>query len=382
MILLTDPTAVAQALVRTPSVTPDPGAALDLVAGWLGSLGAACWWVEEPGTPRVRNLVARLGQGGRRLAFAGHTDTVPVGDPQRWTADPFAGAVAAGRLRGRGACDMKGGIAAAIAAAARLHAAGGIRGEWWWYLTGDEEGPADRGTAAIVRWLRAEGLGFDGCIVGEPTSTARVGDTLKVGRRGSFTARIDVDGVQGHTAYPQHADNPIHRLARIVADLTAAPLDAGTERFEPSTLQVSTFDVGNPTSNVIPARASATLNIRFNTQHDAASLTDWLTDVAARHAPARATVTVLGSSDAFYAGEGGFVRLVADAIVASVGRAPALSTGGGTSDARFLKDLGPVVELGTVGHSMHQVDEWVGIDELDDLTRIYAAVAERMFGGA
>ncbi|MFW5832673.1 MAG: succinyl-diaminopimelate desuccinylase [Pseudomonadota bacterium] len=377
--MLTDPVALAAALVAAPSVTPDPGRAIGLVGTWLEALGARLWWVEEAGEPHVPNLVACLGEGGRRFAFAGHTDVVPPGDATAWSFAPFAGDVVDGRVRGRGACDMKGGIAAAIAAAARLRGEGDLGGEWWFYVTGDEEGPSVRGTAAIVRWLQGQGLGFDGCIVGEPTSRQRVGDTLKVGRRGSLTARIIVRGVQGHTAYPDRADNPVHRLARIVAELTAAPLDAGTERFEPSTLQVTTFDVANPASNVIPARAEAVVNLRFNTLHDAASLEAWLNDVAARHAGDRAEVGVQGVSDAFFAGDGGFARLVADAVVESLGRAPSPSTGGGTSDARFLRDLGPVVELGTVGHSLHKVDEWVGVDELEDLTRAYLEVARRFF---
>ncbi|TVQ33471.1 MAG: succinyl-diaminopimelate desuccinylase [Geminicoccaceae bacterium] len=376
---LTDPVPLAAALVRVPSVTPDDGTCLGLVAGWLEQLGARLWWVEEPGEPRVANLVARLGEGGRRFAFAGHTDVVPPGDEALWRFSPFAGDVVDGQLRGRGACDMKGGVAAAVAAAARLQAEGGLAGEWWFYLTGDEEGPSVRGTAAIVRWLQREGFGFDGCIVGEPTSSRVVGDTLKVGRRGSFTARITVEGVQGHTAYPLKADNPIHRLARIVAELASSPLDAGTDRFEPSSLQVTTFDVANPASNVIPAKAEAVLNIRFNTLHDGLSLETWLAEVAERHAPGRSRVAVTSLNEAFFAGDGGFARLVADAVVAGLGVAPRPSTGGGTSDARFLKDLGPVVELGTVGHSLHQANEYVGTDELEALTLAYRAVAQRFF---
>jgi len=368
---LRDPVALAQALVRVESVTPDTGAAIDLVGGWLSELGAEVFHIEEP-DGRVPNLVARLGGGRPRLAFAGHTDVVPPGDPGLWRRPPFAGEIATGRLFGRGACDMKGGLAAAIAAAARTPPPGEI----WFYVTGDEEGPALHGTAAIVRWLQSTARGFDGCIVAEPTSRAAVGDTLKVGRRGSLNARLRVTGRQGHTAFPQAADNPVHRLAAIVHELTNQELDAGNARFEPSTLQVSSFDVGNPATNIVPAVATCALNIRFNTEHSATGLEAWLGAVAERHAPGRAEVVVTGVSEAFVTEAASFQRCVADAIINTVGRAPQASTSGGTSDARFLKALGPVVELGTIGHSLHQIDEWVGLDELDELTRIYSAVIE------
>jgi len=366
---LTDPVALARALVRVESVTPDSGDGIALVAGWLERLGGEVVRIEEPGSGVV-NLAARLGRGRPRLAFAGHTDVVPPGDAAAWSRPPFAGEIADGRLFGRGACDMKGGLACAVAAAARTPPAGEI----WFYVTGDEEGPAEHGTAAIVRWLEAEGLGFDGCIVAEPTSRAAVGDTLKVGRRGSLNARITVRGVQGHTAFPQHADNPVHRLAAIVHELSSTPLDAGTARFEPSTLQVSSFDVGNPATNVIPGEAHCRLNIRFNTEHHRTSLEAWLDEVTRRHAGDRGTVEITGVSDAFVTEAPAFQRCVADAVATTLGRAPQASTGGGTSDARFLKNLGPVVELGTIGHSLHRVDEWVGLDELDELTRVFAAV--------
>jgi succinyl-diaminopimelate desuccinylase len=268
---------------------------------------------------------------------------------------------------------MKGGLACAIAATARAEP---LPSEVWFYVTGDEEGPAVAGTAAIVRWLEREGLGFDGCIVAEPTSSKTVGDTLKVGRRGSLNATITVQGVQGHTAFPQHADNPVHRLAAIVHELASEPLDAGTPRFEPSTLQVSTFDVGNPATNMIAAKARCALNIRFNTEHTAASLERWLAETARRHAGDRATVEVTGVNEVFLTEAPAFQRCVADAIATTLGRTPRASTGGGTSDARFLKDIGPVVELGTIGHSLHRVDEWVGLDELDELTRVFRAVIE------
>jgi succinyl-diaminopimelate desuccinylase len=368
---LDDPVALARTLVRIDSVTPDKGEAIDQVAAWLGELGAHLWHIEEAGA-RVPNLVARLGRGGPRLAFAGHTDVVPPGDPGLWSRPPFSGAIADGKLFGRGACDMKGGLACAVAAAARAE----VPGELWFYVTGDEEGPARHGTAAIVRWLAAHGLGFDGCIVAEPSSSAAVGDTLKVGRRGSLNARLTITGSQGHTAFPHAADNPVHRLAAIVHELATTPLDAGTARFEPSTLQVSSFDVGNPATNVIPARARAALNIRFNTEHTAASLEARLEEVAERHAPGGARVEIVDVSDAFVADAPAFQRCVADAVATTLARSPQASTSGGTSDARFLKDLGPVVELGTVGHSLHRIDEWVGLAELEELTRVFTAVIE------
>ena len=370
---LSDPVALAQALVRIESVTPDRGEAIDRVAAWLGELDADLWHVEERGA-RVPNLVARIGRGGPRLAFAGHTDVVPPGDAARWSHPPFAGEIAGRRLYGRGACDMKGGLAAAIAAAARVERP---PGELWFYVTGDEEGAARHGTAAIVRWLVEHGRGFDGCIVAEPTSKAQVGDTLKVGRRGSLNAELAVEGTQGHTAFPHAADNPVHRLAAIVHELATTPLDAGTARFEPSTLQVSSFDVGNAATNVIPPSARALLNIRFNTAHTPAALEAWLNEVATRHAGRRAEVRIISVSDVFVAEAPAFQRCVADAVVATLGRTPQASTSGGTSDARFLKDLGPVVELGTVGHSLHQVDEWVELDELEELTRVFTAVIEQ-----
>ncbi|MEO1092357.1 MAG: succinyl-diaminopimelate desuccinylase [Pseudomonadota bacterium] len=377
---LTDPLALARALVRVPSVTPDDGTALQLVAGWLGPLGAELFWISEPGTPEVPNLAARIGSGGPRLAFAGHTDVVPVGDAASWHQPPFAGEIVGDRLVGRGACDMKGGVAAAVSAVARhLARFPEGRGELWFLLTGDEEGPADRGTRAIVRWCQREGLSFDGCIVGEPGSVEVVGDTLKVGRRGSFSARITVHGVQGHAAYPDRTDNPVHRLARIVAELTAEPLDAGTDLFQPSSLQVTTIDVGNPATNVVPAAATAVLNVRFNPLHDHASLEAHVAGVVARHAGAQgADVRMIDASDCFFAGDTAFARIVASVVGDAIGRAPDASTRGGTSDARFLKDVAPVVELGSLGHSMHEVDEWIGVDELAELTALYGAVIERV----
>lgn len=376
----TDPVALAQALVQAPSVTPDPGEAMGLVARWFGALGAEIHEVREDET--VPNLVARVGSGGKRLAFACHTDVVPPGDAAAWAKPPFSGAIEDGKLFGRGACDMKGGLAAAIAATARVMTGRQAPGEVWFYVTGDEEGPSVHGTAAIVRWLEARGLGFDGCIVTEPTSSRRVGDTLKVGRRGSLNAEITVRGKQGHTAFPHLADNPVHRLARIVTELTDGPLDAGTDRFEPSTLQVSSFDVGNEATNVIPERARLALNVRFNTEHTAQSLEAWLRSTAERHAPGMALVRITSVNDAFLCHDQMFTCCVADAVVATLDRAPQPSTGGGTSDARFLKALGPVVELGSVGHSLHQVDEWIGLDELDELTAVYAALIARFLDDA
>lgn len=371
--LARDPAALAAALIRCPSVTPEDGGAQVLLAEVLGALGFACTDVTFG---RIRNLHARIGQGRPALCFAGHTDVVPPGNAP-WSAAPFGAEVRDGVLYGRGAVDMKGNIAAFVAAAAAwLDRHGGAPPAALSFLiTGDEEGDAVDGTVKVLGWMeeRQEIPAF--CLVGEPTSVSRLGDTVKIGRRGSLTGRITVEGTQGHAAYPQRADNPTHRLVALLASLAARRLDEGTDWFEPSSLQVTTIDVGNPASNVIPGSASATWNIRFNDRHTEASLTAWLREAAAAHAP-RHSLAISCSGEAFLTEPGEEVETLAAAIEATTGIRPRLDTGGGTSDARFIARYCPVAEFGLVGTTMHKVDERVPVDELAHLARVYGAVID------
>ena len=367
--MTTDPLPLAQALIRCASVTPADAGAQDVLAGALERLGFA---VTRLRFGEIDNLYARLGTSGPHLCFAGHTDVVPAGAGM-WSAAPFAGELRDGVLYGRGACDMKGAIAAFVAAcAAHLHS-GPPRGSISLLITGDEEGLAVDGTARVLEWMTANGQVPDFCLVGEPSNPSRLGETIKIGRRGSLTARVAVHGVQGHAAYPQRADNPVHRLVRALAALTAAPLDAGSEWFEPSTLQVTSVDVGNPAANVIPAVARAVLNIRFNDRHSGASLTGWLRAALAQHAE-RFDLEVVVSGESFLTIPGADVARLAAAVRAVTGVEPRLDTAGGTSDARFIAPLCPVAEFGLVGRTMHQVDECVPVAELRDLARVYRAV--------
>ena len=367
--MTTDPLPLAQALIRCASVTPEDAGAQDVLAGALAALG---FTVTRLRFGAIDNMFARLGTAGPHLCFAGHTDVVPAG-AAAWSAAPFAGEVRDGVLYGRGACDMKGAIAAFVAGcAAHLHA-GPPRGSISLLITGDEEGQAVDGTVRVLEWMAANGHMPDFCLVGEPSNPARLGEAIKIGRRGSLTARIAVHGVQGHAAYPQLADNPVHRLVRALAALTAAPLDAGSDWFEPSTLQVTSIDVGNPAGNVIPAEARAVLNIRFNDRHSGASLTAWLRAALAQHAE-RFDLDVFVSGESFLTRPGPAVERLAGAVRAVTGVEPRLDTRGGTSDARFIAPLCPVAEFGLVGRTMHQVDECVPVAELRDLARIYAAV--------
>ena len=361
-----DPVAIAAALIRCRSVTPADGGAQQVLTECLQRTGFAVTDLPFGSTP---NLFARWGAGRPYLGFAGHTDVVPPGSAD-WRDDPFAGAIRDGVLYGRGACDMKGGIAAFAAAAARYMAQPSARGSIGLLITGDEEGEAIDGTARLIAWMRDHGETPDFCLVGEPTNPAALGETIKIGRRGSLNATLRVRGTQGHAAYPQRADNPVHRLVRALADLIATPLDAGSDRFEPSSLQLTSVDVGNPATNVIPAAARAAFNIRFNDLHTGAGLVAWLHARIAPHAPDY-TLDVAMSGEAFLTAPGPGVRALASAIVAETGRTPALDTGGGTSDARFIAKLCPVAEFGLVGASMHKVDENVPVAELEALTRIY-----------
>jgi len=375
----------AQALIRCPSVTPEDRGALDVVADALRQAG---FTIErptfaEPGLPETPNLFARLGDRAPCLVFAGHTDVVPEGEGA-WRHDPFEGAVADGMLYGRGSADMKGGIACMLAATlAFLERRGSdFRGSIAFLITGDEEGPAVNGTVKLLDWARDRGERFDHCVLGEPTNPGRLGEMIKIGRRGSLTGKLTVVGRQGHVAYPHKAENPIPGLLRLASALMAEPLDGGTAHFDASNLEFTTIDVGNPATNVIPATARATFNIRFNDDWTAESLGAEIRrrlEQAAGNA-VRFTLDLQPSNaPAFLTQPDAFVDLVSAAIRAETGLTPVLSTTGGTSDARFIKDACPVIEFGLVGETMHQTDECVAVADLERLTAIYERVLEAYF---
>jgi len=380
------PLGLAQALIRCPSVTPEEGGALD----WLGGvLEAAGFTVHrprfsEPGTPDIENLYARIGTGAPYLLFAGHTDVVPPGDVAGWRHGPFAGTVADGILYGRGAVDMKGGIACMLAAALDyLEAAGpAFSGSLGFLITGDEEGPAINGTVKLLDWARARGERFDHCLLGEPTNPDRLGDMIKIGRRGSLTGKLTVHGRQGHVAYPHRAENPIPGMLRLAGALLAEPLDGGTRHFDASNLEFTTLDVGNPATNVIPAEARATFNIRFNEGWTAETLGDEIRarlERAAGNSVRYSLDLQPSNAPAFLTRPDAFTDLVVAAIEIETGRVPKLSTTGGTSDARFIKDACPVIEFGLVGETMHQTDECVAVADLNRLTAIYTRVIAAYF---
>ncbi len=377
-----DPVDLARALIRCPSVTPADAGALDVLAAALERIGVTVHRLrfgEAPDGP-VDNLFASIGSGHPHFAFAGHTDVVPPGDAAQWSAPPFAGEVADGFLTGRGAADMKGSIAA-FAAAAERTVARGFAGTLSLIVTGDEEGPATFGTAPLLDWMKQNGHVPDLCLVGEPTSARVLGDCIKVGRRGSLNAWLTVNGAQGHVAYPDRADNPVTRLVAILATLKARRLDTGSDWFQPSNLEVTDLAVGNPATNVIPAQAHARLNIRFNDLHRGADLEAWLRGVVATHAPSAET-TVKISGEAFLTEPGALSDLVVAAVVAVTGITPELSTSGGTSDARFIRRVCPVVEFGLVGASMHKVDERVPVADIAALADIYAGILDRVYAGS
>ena len=369
-----DPAALAARLIRRPSVTPKDEGALDIVAQTLEELGFACHRLVfgGDGTEPIHNLYARRGHGRPNFCFAGHTDVVPPGAAEAWSLDPFAGAVRDGELCGRGAVDMKGAIAAFVAAAQRYldDRESGFAGSISLLITGDEEGPAVNGTKKMLDWLAEQGEILDACVVGEPTSARTLGDMIKIGRRGSLTGRLTVHGVQGHTAYPHLADNAAHRLVAMLHALTTAELDKGSEHFQPSTVQVSTIDIGNPTSNVIPASASAVFNIRFNDVWTGETLQRWLEErIDAVGGSYTLDITVSGES--FLVPPGAVGERLVEAIRRVTGRTPEYSTTGGTSDARFIRCYCPVAEFGLVGQRAHQVDERVALADLAALTEIY-----------
>ena len=371
-----DPVALAQALIRRPSVTPADAGAMDVLQAALEAIGFSCRRLRFG---EIENLYARRGTAAPNLCFAGHTDVVPAGDEAAWSRPPFEANVSDGVLQGRGAVDMKGAIAAFVAAAA--HAAQG-QGSLSLLITGDEEGAAVDGTVRVVETLRAEGERIDHCIVGEPTSAAALGDQIKIGRRGSLNAWITVDGSQGHVAYPHLAANPIPPLVRLLDRLQARVLDEGYPAFQPSNLEVTTFDVGNLATNVIPAQARARLNIRFNPAHSGADLIAWLAAECAAEDTGfsgKIDLTTRLSGEAFLTEPGVFVEVCAAAVEDVLGRRPELSTTGGTSDARFIRSLCPVIELGLVNATMHAVDECVPVEHLRALTAVYSRVIERYF---
>ncbi|MBZ6076559.1 succinyl-diaminopimelate desuccinylase [Microvirga puerhi] len=379
------PLSLAQSLLRCPSVTPAEGGALAFSESVLREAGFEVHRpvFSEPGTPDVENLYARYGKGEPYLLFSGHTDVVPPGDTGRWRHDPFGGVIDGTELYGRGAVDMKGGIACMMAAALEfVRERPDFPGSIGFLITGDEEGPAINGTVKLLDWAKARGERFDACILGEPTNPERLGDMIKIGRRGSLTGHVTVEGKQGHVAYPHLADNPIPNLMRLLSALIAKPLDHGTDHFDASNLEVTTVDVGNPAANVIPAAARATFNIRFNDRWTPESLEEEiarrLSEAAGNHV--RYTLTMEPTNAvAFLTEPNDFVGFIAKAIETETGIRPKLSTTGGTSDARFIVRDCPVVEFGLVGQTMHQVDERVAVADLDRLASIYRKVLDAYF---
>ena len=380
-----DALELAQALIRCPSVTPKDAGALGVLEAALKPMGFACNRLafEAPGTDRVENLYARLGNSGRNFCFAGHTDVVPPGDAKRWTVDPFAAVVKDGRLWGRGASDMKAAIACFVSALGGFlkDRGGEFNGSISLLITGDEEGPAVNGTLKVLDWLKARGEKLDVCIVGEPTNPTNVGEMAKIGRRGAMSAYLTVHGVQGHTAYPQLADNPVHRLVRMLAALIDDPIDRGNAHFEPTTLQIATADVGNPASNVIPGAAKATVNIRFSSEHTSKSVEAWLRqrlDKAVGEG-GRYDMAIQVSGESFLTPPGPLSTLVCESVERVTGGAPRLSTTGGTSDARFIKHHCPVCEFGMTNATAHKFDEHCSLADMARLVRIYRAMLDRYF---
>jgi succinyl-diaminopimelate desuccinylase len=378
-----DPVELARNLIQCPSVTPVEGGALDLLQRTLEGMGFTCHRLlfSEDGTPDVDNLYARLGDSGPNFCFAGHTDVVPTGPVDEWSADPFAADVRDGVLYGRGASDMKGAIAAFAAAVARVLEKGAPDGSISFLITGDEEGPSINGTKKMLGWLTDRGEALDACVVGEPTNPERLGDMMKIGRRGSMNGFITVKGVQGHTAYPHLADNPAHRIVEMLLALTTKPLDEGSDHFQASTLQISTIDIGNTATNVIPAAARAVFNIRFNDLHTSESLTEWIRKTldASIGEGGEYDLEVQVSGESFLTPPGKLSDVVSAACRGVLQLQPDLSTTGGTSDARFIKDYCPVVEFGLVGQTMHKIDERADVADIERLTDIYESIINGYF---
>ncbi|MDG1376382.1 MAG: succinyl-diaminopimelate desuccinylase [Yoonia sp.] len=377
----TDPVALTAALVRCPTVTPNEGGALVLLESTLTDAGFTCTRVDRGG---ISNLYARWGRQGanRTFGFNGHTDVVPLGDEAAWTMPPFGAEIKDGYLYGRGATDMKSGVAAFAAAAIDFVQNTPPDGAVVLAITGDEEDEALDGTVALLDWMKTNNEAMSVCLVGEPTCPNEMGEAMKIGRRGSLTGHLTITGVQGHSAYPHRAINPLHAGVRLLDRLATHDLDQGTDHFDPSSLAVVTIDTGNPATNVIPAVMKAAVNIRFNDQHTGASITAWLKDEAAKIAAetgVKAEWTIKISGESFITPPGDLSDLIANAVAAETGRRPELSTSGGTSDARFVKDHCPVVEFGLVGKTMHQVDERVLVEQIGQLKSIYTRILTDYF---
>ena len=378
-----DPIEFSQQLIRCPSVTPTDAGALDVLETALEALGFTCYRLpySEDGTPDVDNLYARYGIASPNFCFAGHTDVVPVGNTEDWSVNPFAADIIDGRLFGRGTCDMKCAIACFVAATSRLieQTKGTLGGSISFLITGDEEGPAINGTRKMLDWLKSKGEVIDQCLVGEPTSIDQVGDMAKIGRRGSMNATITVYGTQGHVAYPHLADNPIPRLVNFLTDVDNAVLDVGTNYFQPSNLEITNIDIGNDVTNIIPAKAKGRINIRFNDQHSGASLSKLLESYRQKIG-GKTDMSISISGESFLTPPGQLSELIATSIKAVTGLDTDLSTTGGTSDARFIKDVSPVAELGLQNTTAHKVDENVAVKDIEVLADIYEHMLQGFFG--
>ncbi len=391
---LSRPTEFLQNLIRCPSVTPNEGGALDYLQVELAKLGFEVHRVvfSDENTPDVDNLYARMGTKAPHICFAGHTDVVPVGNEKDWSKPPFEAEVVEGEMIGRGAVDMKGGIACFMAAVeAHISKYGKPEGSISFLITGDEEGPSINGTDKLLKWASERGEKFDACIVGEPSNSTKIGDTIKNGRRGSLSGKLIVHGVQGHAAYPHLADNPVRGLMDLLDSLLATPFDQGTDEFQPTNLEVTSVDVGNPAANVIPASASAIFNVRFNDTWAGSSMVEEINKRFEQGAakakirkgknhPVKYSIEWIGRvSPVFLTMDERLIKILMAAIRSVTGSLPNLSTGGGTSDARFIKDYCAVVEFGLIGQTMHQVDERVSLEDLEILTNIYTEFLDGYF---
>lgn len=387
---MTDALSIARDLIRCPSVTPADAGALGVLEKTLNAAGFTCHRVtfSEPGTADVDNLYARIGTEGPHITFAGHTDVVPPGDESAWSVGAFSGEVKDGVLHGRGAVDMKGGIACSVAAVLEHLAANGGkprsdgRGSISFLITGDEEDVSINGTIKLLKWVAERGEKFDHCVLGEPSNVETLGDTIKVGRRGSQSGTLYVDGVQGHVAYPHRASNPVPDISRLIVAISDEPLDHGSAQFQASNLEFTSVDVGNSAYNVIPGQARAKFNIRYNDNHTQASLRELVEQRLAKACGNRIRARIVwepSNSNVFVTQPGAFTDLAVSAIEEVTGRKPELSTSGGTSDARFISSYCPVIEFGLVGQTMHQVDERVPVADLEKLTRVYRGILTRYF---